>query len=111
VQNPRGHLQSQSPLETLCTHSFQTHWADEKSTVMTRSFTAILLASSIGLQFVATINSPERFDQLPQRGNNGWTPMRKKDQEFTARKKFADYVCTSRDSKRKASLLYWPWHL
>ena len=33
-----------SPLEKLCTHTFKLTWADEKSTVMTRSFTAILLA-------------------------------------------------------------------
>ena len=34
----------QSVLENLCTHTFKLDWADEKSTVMTRSFTAILLA-------------------------------------------------------------------
>ena len=43
----------QSILEKLCTHTFKLDWADEKSTVMTRSFTAILLAfQRLALQFV-----------------------------------------------------------
>ena len=34
----------ESLLEKLCTHTFKLTWADEKSVVMTRSFTAILLS-------------------------------------------------------------------
>ena len=33
-----------SPFEHLCTHVFTLPWADERSTVMTRSFTSILLS-------------------------------------------------------------------
>jgi glucosamine--fructose-6-phosphate aminotransferase (isomerizing) len=83
----------QSPLETLCTHSFKLTWADEKSTVMTRSFTAILLAfQRLGLQFVGDNQFSGALDQLPQRGQQWMDANAKKIQEFTARKKFADYV-------------------
>jgi glutamine---fructose-6-phosphate transaminase (isomerizing) len=83
----------QSPLETLCTHSFKLTWADEKSTVMTRSFTAILLAfQRLGLQFVGDNQFSGALDQLPQRGQQWLDANAKKIQEFTARKEFADYV-------------------
>ncbi len=83
----------QSPLETLCTHSFKLTGADEKSTVMTRSFTAILLAfQRLGLQFVGDNQFSGALDQLPQRGQQWLDANAKKIQEFTARKKFADYV-------------------
>ena len=83
----------QSPLETLCTHSFKLTWADEKSTVMTRSFTAILLAfQRLGLQFVGDNQFSGALDQLPQRGQQWLDANAKKIQEFMARKKFADYV-------------------
>jgi len=82
-----------SPLEALCTHSFKLTWADEKSTVMTRSFTAILLAfQRLGLQFVGDNQLSGALDQLPQRGQQWVDANAKKIQEFTARKKFADYV-------------------
>jgi glutamine---fructose-6-phosphate transaminase (isomerizing) len=82
-----------SPLEELCTHSFKLTWADEKSTVMTRSFTAILLAfQRLALQFVGDSQFSGALDQLPQRGQE-WLDMHaKKIQEFAANKKFADYV-------------------
>ena len=83
----------QSPLEMLCTHSFKLTWADEKSTVMTRSFTAILLAfQRLGLQFVGDNQFSGALDQLPQRGQQWLDANAKKIQEFMARKKFADYV-------------------
>ena len=83
----------QSPLETLCTHSFKLTWADEKSTVMTRSFTAILLAfQRLGLQFVGDNQFSGALDQLPQRGQQWLGANAKKIKEFTAGKKFADYV-------------------
>jgi len=85
--NPR------SPLEELCTHSFKLTWADEKSTVMTRSFTAILLAfQRLALQFVGDSQFSGALDQLPQRGQEWLDRHAKKIQEFAANKKFADYV-------------------
>jgi len=83
----------QSPLEGLCTHSFKLTWADEKSTVMTRSFTTILLAfQRLGLQFVGDNQFSGALDQLPQRGQEWLDKHAEKIQEFAARKKFADYV-------------------
>jgi glucosamine--fructose-6-phosphate aminotransferase (isomerizing) len=83
----------QSPLEALCTHSFKLTWADEKSTVMTRSFTAILLAfQRLGLQFVGDTQFSAALDQLPQRGQEWLDNHARTIQEFAARKKFADYV-------------------
>jgi glucosamine--fructose-6-phosphate aminotransferase (isomerizing) len=83
----------QSPLEELCTHTFKLTWADEKSTVMTRSFTTILLAfQRLGLQFVGDDQLSAALDQLPQRGQAWLDAQAKKIREFAARKKFSDYV-------------------
>ena len=85
--NPR------SPLEGLCTHTFKLTWADEKSTVMTRSFTAILLAfQRLGLQFVGDHLLSSALDQLPQRGQAWLDGHARKIQEFSAKRKFDDYV-------------------
>ena len=84
---------AQSPLEKLCTHAFKLSWADEKSTVMTRSFTAILLAfQRLGLQFVGDSQFSGALDQLPQRGQDWLDAAAGKVQDFAAGKKFADYV-------------------
>ena len=83
----------QSPLKGLCTHTFELNWADEKSTVMTRSFTAILLAfQRLGLQFVGDHLLSSALDQLPLKGQAWLDGHAKKIQEFAARRKFADYV-------------------
>jgi len=83
----------QSPLEPLCTHSFKLTWADEKSTVMTRSFTAILLAfQRLGLQFIGDDQFSAALDQLPQRGQAWLDFHAKKIRDFAAKKKFADCV-------------------
>ena len=83
----------QSPLEKLCTHSFKLTWADEKSTVMTRSFSAILLAfQRLALQFVGDNQFSGALDQLPQRGQEWLDKHAKKIQEFAGTKKFGDYV-------------------
>ena len=83
----------QSPLEKLCTHSFKLTWADEKSTVMTRSFSAILLAfQRLALQFVGDNQFSGALDQLPQRGQGWLDKHAKRIQEFAGTKKFGDYV-------------------
>jgi glutamine---fructose-6-phosphate transaminase (isomerizing) len=85
--NPR------SPLERLCTHIFKLDWADEKSTVMTRSFTAILLAfQRLALQFVGDNQLSSALDQLPQRGQSWMDANARKIQEFAAKRTFSDYV-------------------
>jgi len=83
----------QSQLEALCTHTFELAWADEKSTVMTRSFTAILLAfQRLGLQFVGDHLLSTALDELPQRGQAWLDGHARKIQEFAAQRKFDDYV-------------------
>jgi len=82
-----------SVLEELCTHTFQLPWADEMSTVMTRSFTAILLAfQRLGLQFIGDQELSAALGQLPQRGQAWLDAHAKKIQAFASRRKFADYV-------------------
>ncbi len=83
----------QSPLEELCTHTFKLTWADEKSTVMTRSFTAILLAfQRLGLQFLGDNEFSAALDQLPQRGQTWLDAHAKKIREFARKRKVKDYV-------------------
>jgi glutamine---fructose-6-phosphate transaminase (isomerizing) len=83
----------QSPLEALCTHTFKLAWADEKSTVMTRSFTAILLAlQRLGLQFVGDHLLSTALDELPQRGQAWLDGQARKIRQFAAKRKFDDYV-------------------
>jgi len=85
--NPR------SLLEELCTHTFKLTWADEMSTVMTRSFTAILLAfQRLGLQFAADDQFSAALDQVPQHGQTWLDTHSKKIQAFAAKETFADYV-------------------
>jgi len=83
----------ESVLEKLCTHSFKLDWADEKSTVMTRSFTAILLAfQRLGLQFVSDSHLSAALDELPRKGQAWFTVNARKIQEFAGKRKFQDYV-------------------
>lgn len=82
-----------SLLEKLCTHSFKPDWADEKSTVMTRSFTAILLTfQRLGLQFIGDDHFSAALDSLPQKGQVWFDANARKIQEFAGKRKFADYV-------------------
>lgn len=88
----------QSLLEKLCTHTFKMEWADEKSTVMTRSFTAILLAfQRLGLQFVGDEMLSAALDELPKRGQAWMDENAHNIQEFARRRKFDDYVFLGQD--------------
>jgi glutamine---fructose-6-phosphate transaminase (isomerizing) len=83
----------QSVLEKLCTHTFKLDWADEKSTVMTRSFTAILLAfQRLGLQFVSDNHLSTALDELPRKGQIWLDAQARKIQDFAGKRKFSDYV-------------------
>lgn len=83
----------QSILEKLCTHCFKLDWADEKSTVMTRSFTAILLAfQRLGLRFVGDDQHTTALNELPRQGQAWLKANADKIQSFAAKRKVADYV-------------------
>jgi len=83
----------QSILEKLCTHTFKLHWADEKSTVMTRSFTAILLAfQRLGVKFVTDLQYSKALDELPEQAQIWFDQNARKIEAFAGKRKFADYV-------------------
>jgi glutamine---fructose-6-phosphate transaminase (isomerizing) len=83
----------QSVLEKLCTHTFTLAWADEKSTVMTRSFTSILLAfQRLGLEFVSDNHFSAALDELPRKGQAWLDSQARKIQDFAGKRKFSDYV-------------------
>jgi glutamine---fructose-6-phosphate transaminase (isomerizing) len=83
----------ESLLEKLCTHSFKLTWADEKSVVMTRSFTAILLSfQRLALQFVGDNHFSKALDLLPQKGQLWLDENARKIQEFAKKRTFKDYV-------------------
>lgn len=83
----------ESELQKLCTHTFKLEWADEKSTVMTRSFTAILLAfQRLGLEFVGDEVLSQALKELPKQGQAWLDANARKIQEFASKRKFADYV-------------------
>jgi glucosamine--fructose-6-phosphate aminotransferase (isomerizing) len=82
-----------SELERLCTHTFKMDWADEKSTVMTRSFTAILLAfERLALEFVGDETLSAALHELPKHGQTWLDANAKRIQDFAAKRKFTDYV-------------------
>ena len=83
----------QSPLEKLCTHTLKLDWADENGTVMTRSFTAILLAfQRLGLRFVGDESLSAALQQLAKKGQAWLDANARKIQAFAGKRVFADYV-------------------
>ena len=83
----------QSVLESLSTHTFELDWADEKSTVMTRSFTAILLAfQRLGLEFVGDEQFSSALNELPVFGQAWFDENARNIEAFAGKRKFADYV-------------------
>ena len=82
-----------SELEQLCTHTFKMEWADEKSTVMTRSFTAILLAfQRLALEFVGDAVLSDALHELPKYGQAWLDANARRIQDFATKRKFTDYV-------------------
>ena len=57
-----------SVLGELCTHTVKLPWADEKSMVMTRSFTSILLLfERLGAKFAGDVELASALDGLPEK--------------------------------------------
>lgn len=84
---------AQSVLEKLCTHTFKPTWADEKSTVMTRSFTTILLAfQRLALRFAGDTQLSTALDQLPHKGQTWLDTNAARIREFAGKRKFADFI-------------------
>ena len=82
------------PLEQTATATLPLLPCDEKSTVMTRSFTSML----IGLQYLAACEANNSallrsFSRLPGLAQKAMNSLHPRVREFVAARQFADYVC------------------
>ncbi|HKV23608.1 MAG TPA: SIS domain-containing protein [Candidatus Acidoferrum sp.] len=83
----------QSGLERLCTHTLKLPWADEKSMVMTRSFTSILLLfQRLGARFTGDKRLESALESLPEKTERWLAENADKMRAFGARRSYADYV-------------------
>jgi glucosamine--fructose-6-phosphate aminotransferase (isomerizing) len=82
-----------SPFQSLCTQTFALPWADEKSTVMTRSFTAMLLSFlRIGAQLRGDAQLSAALHHLPQAAQSWLGDPVERIRQFATRRSFADFV-------------------
>jgi glucosamine--fructose-6-phosphate aminotransferase (isomerizing) len=82
-----------SPLERLCTSTFTLPWADEKSTVMTRSFTSILLSfQRLGAQLKGDTQLAASLNHLPKTAQPWLDANADRIRQFAAKRRFADFV-------------------
>lgn len=82
-----------SVLEELCTHTLKLPWAEEKSMVMTRSFTSILLLfERLGAKFAGDDGLASALDGMPEKTAAWLAVNTDKIRAFGARRRFADFV-------------------
>jgi glutamine---fructose-6-phosphate transaminase (isomerizing) len=82
-----------SVLKELCTHTLRLPWADEKSMVMTRSFTStLLLFERLGARFAADAGLTSTLDGLPEKTTTWLASNADKIRAFGAKQRFADFV-------------------
>ena len=82
-----------SPFEGLCTQTFTLPWADEKSTVMTRSFTSMLLSfQRLGARLRENAGLSAALDQLPTAAQLWLDSNADRIRQFAAKRRFADFV-------------------
>jgi glutamine---fructose-6-phosphate transaminase (isomerizing) len=82
-----------SVLEELCTHTLKLPWADEKSMVMTRSFTStLLLFERLGAKFDGAGGLSSALDGLPEKTAAWLAANADKIRAFGAKRRFADFV-------------------
>jgi glucosamine--fructose-6-phosphate aminotransferase (isomerizing) len=82
-----------SVLEHLCTQTLKLPWADEKSMVMTRSFTSILLLfERLAAKFAGDAGLVSALDGMPEKTVAWLAANADKIRAFGTRKQFADYV-------------------
>lgn len=81
------------PLDGLCHEMMKLTWADEKSMVMTRSFTSILLAfQRLGARVADDQKMTAALDRLPEKVQAWLEENAVKIRALVAKKKFADFV-------------------
>jgi len=82
-----------SALEELCTHTVKLPWADEKSMVMTRSFTSILLLfERLGAKLAGDRGLTSALDGLPEKAATWLGANADKIRALGAKRRFADFV-------------------
>jgi glucosamine--fructose-6-phosphate aminotransferase (isomerizing) len=82
-----------SVLEDLCTHVLKLPWADEKSMVMTRSFTSILLLfERLSAKFVGDSGLVSALDALPEKTVAWLAANADKIRALGTKRRFADFV-------------------
>jgi glucosamine--fructose-6-phosphate aminotransferase (isomerizing) len=82
-----------SPLEKLCARTLKLTWANEKSTVMTRSFTSMLIAfQRLGAQFAGDLELVSALDRLPEQVQPWLEANAGKIQDFGEKRRFADFI-------------------
>jgi len=82
-----------SELENLCTLTWKLPWTDEKSMVMTRSFTSILLLfERIAARFAADRALAAALEAVPQKTERWLRGNADKIRAFAAKRHFTDYV-------------------
>jgi glutamine---fructose-6-phosphate transaminase (isomerizing) len=81
------------PLEKICKQTLKLTWADEKSTVMTRSFTAMLLTlERLGALLSGDVRQAAPLDGLSEKAEAWLDANAGKIQAFAAKRKFVDFV-------------------
>ena len=82
-----------SVLEELCTHTLKLPWADEKSMVMTRSFTSILLFfERLGAKLAGDAALVSALDALPEKTATWLAAIADKIRALGTKRRFADFV-------------------
>jgi len=82
-----------SPLEKLCARTLKLTWANEKSTVMTRSFTSMLLAfEQLGAKVAGDGELISALVGLPEKVEPWLEATAGKIQDFGGKRRFTDFV-------------------
>ena len=82
-----------SALEQTCTHMLKLPWADEKSMVMTRSFTSILLLfQRLGAKLASDDALATALEALPEKTGAWLAANADKIRAFGTKRRFADFV-------------------
>jgi glutamine---fructose-6-phosphate transaminase (isomerizing) len=82
-----------SALATLCSLTVTLPWADEKSLVMTRSFTSILLLfARLAADFSADRNLASALDAMPEKAAAWLSANADKIRAFGSKRSFGDFV-------------------
>lgn len=84
---------AESALDKLCSFTLQLPWADEKSMVMTRSFTSILLLfARLGAQFAGDANLGAAVQRVPEQATAWIAANADKIRALARKRRFADFV-------------------